>query len=164
MLVDTPGVGSIYAWNTEITRGFVPQVDAAVVLVGADPPLSELELRLVEQLAGQNTALLFAINKSDRMAPSEVSEAREFTQRALSSRLTRHAVRIFEVSATERLLSGPTRDWSSWRASWPTWRRARRPRWCSRRNGAGWSGSPPCSSTRWTSGWRRSRSRSTSSA
>ena len=111
-LVDTPGVGSIYAWNTEVTRAFVPQVDAALVLVGADPPLSELEMELVEQLSRQRTTLLFALNKADRMAPSEVSEAREFTQRALVSRLSRQDLRIHEVSATERLLVGPTRDWA----------------------------------------------------
>jgi len=111
-LVDTPGVGSIYAWNTEVTRAFVPQVDAALVLVGADPPLSELEMELVEQLSRQRTTLLFALNKADRMAPSEVSEAREFTQRALVSRLSRKDLRIYEVSATERLLGGPTRDWA----------------------------------------------------
>lgn len=111
-LVDTPGVGSIYAWNTEVTKTFVPQVDAALVLLGADPPLSELELELVDQFARQRTALLFALNKADRMAPSEISEAREFTQRALHARLARADVRIYEVSATERLLRGPSRDWS----------------------------------------------------
>jgi dynamin family protein len=111
-LVDTPGVGSIHAWNTEVTKAFVPQVDAALVLLGADPPLSALELDLVGQFARQTTALLFALNKADRMAPSEISEAREFTQRALGSRLARPDVRLYEVSATERLLRGPTRDWA----------------------------------------------------
>ncbi|HEY8206595.1 MAG TPA: dynamin family protein [Myxococcaceae bacterium] len=111
-LVDTPGVGSIYAWNTEVTRTFVPQVDAALVLLGADPPLSEMELELVEQFSRQTTTLLFALNKSDRMAPSEISEARDFTHRALATRLGRPDLRIFEVSATERLLGGPTRDWA----------------------------------------------------
>ncbi|HYV45685.1 MAG TPA: dynamin family protein [Myxococcaceae bacterium] len=111
-LVDTPGVGSIYAWNTEVTKTFVPQVDAALVLLGADPPLSELELELVDQFARQTTTLLFALNKSDRMAPSEISEAREFTQRALGSRLARADLRIYQVSATERLLGKATRDWA----------------------------------------------------
>jgi hypothetical protein len=46
------------------------------------------------------------------MAPSEISEAREFTQRALKNRLARTDLRIYEVSATERLLGGPTRDWA----------------------------------------------------
>jgi len=111
-LVDTPGVGSIYAWNTEVTKTFVPQVDAALVLLGADPPLSELELELVDQFARQTTTLLFALNKSDRMAPPEISEAREFTQRALGSRLARTDLRLYEVSATERLLGKATRDWA----------------------------------------------------
>lgn len=39
-LVDTPGLGSVYAANTAATRAFVPHIDAALVVVGPDPPIS----------------------------------------------------------------------------------------------------------------------------
>lgn len=38
-LVDTPGIGSVFSGNTETTKDFIPQVDAAMLVVGADPPL-----------------------------------------------------------------------------------------------------------------------------
>jgi len=34
-LVDTPGIGSVFAGNTMTTREFVPHVDAAIVVLGA---------------------------------------------------------------------------------------------------------------------------------
>jgi hypothetical protein len=37
-LVDTPGLGSVSLANTEATRAFVPHIDAALVVLGADPP------------------------------------------------------------------------------------------------------------------------------
>lgn len=50
-LVDTPGVGSIFAGNTAATKDFVPHIDAALVVLGADPPISGDELTLVKHRA-----------------------------------------------------------------------------------------------------------------
>ncbi len=36
-LVGTPSLGSVFAANDAVTRGFVPQVDAALVVIGAHP-------------------------------------------------------------------------------------------------------------------------------
>ena len=50
-LVDTPGIGSVFSGNTETTREFIPQIDAAILVVGADPPISGEELALIEAVA-----------------------------------------------------------------------------------------------------------------
>jgi len=111
-LVDTPGIGSVFAGNTEATRAFVPHVDAALVVLGADPPLSGDELALAGQIAKQCPDLLFALNKADRLSDAERQEAVDFTRRILSERLGRAAVPLYEVSATERLAGeGPPRGW-----------------------------------------------------
>jgi hypothetical protein len=49
-LVDTPGLGSVFAASSETTRAFVPQIDAALVVLGTDPPISGEELELLEQV------------------------------------------------------------------------------------------------------------------
>jgi len=54
-LVDTPGIGSVFAGNTATTRSFVPHIDAALVVLGADPPLSGDELALVDELGPEFT-------------------------------------------------------------------------------------------------------------
>lgn len=112
-LVDTPGIGSVHAGNTEATRAFVPHIDAALVVLGADPPISGEELALIEQVARRVRHLVFALNKADRLADAELREAAEFTREVLTQRLGRIVSAPLLVSATERLASGPTRDWSA---------------------------------------------------
>ena len=46
--VDTPGLGSVFTGNTAATHAFIPHIDAALVVVGADPPIAGEELALVE--------------------------------------------------------------------------------------------------------------------
>jgi GTP-binding protein EngB required for normal cell division len=111
-LVDTPGIGSVFLGNTEATRAFVPHVDAALVVLGADPPISADELALVEEIAKQCPDLLFVLNKADKLPESERDEAVEFTRRILSARLGKNEAPVYEVSATEQLAGqGPQRRW-----------------------------------------------------
>jgi len=111
-LVDTPGIGSVFTGNTAATRAFVPHVDAALVVLGADPPVSGDELALVEQIAGQCPDLVFVLNKADRISDAERAEAERFTKQVLSERLGRPSVRLHEVSASERLAgAGTLRGW-----------------------------------------------------
>lgn len=111
-LVDTPGLGSVFTGNTATTQAFVPHIDAALVVVGADPPLAGEELALVEAVARQAQHLILVLNKADRATQAEKSAVVEFTRRLLQRRLRRPAGPIFEVSAAERLENrGPERDW-----------------------------------------------------
>jgi GTP-binding protein EngB required for normal cell division len=111
-LVDTPGIGSVFGGNTEVTRSFVPHVDAALVVIGADPPLSADELALVEEIAKQCRDLIFVLNKADRLGEADREEAVRFTRRVLAERAGLKDVRLFEVSAAERLEGrGPERGW-----------------------------------------------------
>ena len=112
-LVDTPGLGSVFQGNTAETRAFVPHIDAALVVLGADPPIGGDELALVSHVAQRVDQLVFVLNKVDRLSAGDVAEARRFTTDVLARQLNRPAERLFDVSATERLARGPTRDWSA---------------------------------------------------
>ncbi len=112
-LVDTPGIGSILAGNTEATRAFVPHVDAAIVVLGADPPISGEEMALVEEIAAHVENLLFVLSKADRLPPGESAQAARFAEEALRKRLGTRASAFLLVSATETLDAGPTRDWEA---------------------------------------------------
>jgi Dynamin family len=112
-LVDTPGLGSVFEGNTAVTRGFVPHIDAGLVVLGADPPISADELALVQEIATQTPELIFVLNKSDRLPDTERREARSFAERVLKEKLGRPAI-VLEVSASERLAgTGPARDWQA---------------------------------------------------
>jgi GTP-binding protein EngB required for normal cell division len=110
-LVDTPGLGSVFAGNTEATREFVPHIDAAMVVLGADPPLSGVELDLVEETAKHIHRLVLVLSKTDKLSEEERREGRLFAESVLRRRLGREVGPILEVSAVERVKDGPTRDW-----------------------------------------------------
>ncbi len=111
-LVDTPGLGSVFAGNTAATRDFIPHIDAALVVLGADPPLAGDELATVEVVARNVQELIVVLNKADRTTEAERRAAEEFTRRLLEKRLKRPIGLLYEVSAAERLENrGPERDW-----------------------------------------------------
>lgn len=111
-LVDTPGLGSVFAGNTATTNAFIPHIDAALVITGSDPPLAGEELALVESVAKHAGHLIVVLNKADKATEEERTAAAEFTRRLLQKRLQREIGMVLQVSATERLANrGPERDW-----------------------------------------------------
>ena len=111
-LVDTPGLGSVFTGNTAATQAFIPHIDAALVVVGADPPLAGEELALVEAVGRQVQNLILVLNKADRTTDAEREAAVGFTEKVLEKRLKRSAGPVFEVSAADQLENrGPERDW-----------------------------------------------------
>ena len=110
--VDTPGLGSVFTGNTAATHAFIPHVDAALVVIGADPPLAGEELALVEAVAQHVQDLVVVLNKADRTTPDEKAAAVNFADRQVRKRLQRDLGPILEVSAAERIDNrGPERDW-----------------------------------------------------
>ena len=98
--------------NTAATHAFIPHIDAALVVIGADPPLAGEELGLVEAVAQQVEDIVLVLNKADRTTPEEKSAAVNFADRQVRKRLQRGLGPILEVSATERIDNhGPERDW-----------------------------------------------------
>ena len=110
--VDTPGLGSVFTGNTAATQAFIPHIDAALVVVGADPPLAGEELALVEAVGRQVQNLILVLNKADRATEAEKAAAVVFTRQVLEKRLQRTVGPVLEVSAAERLENRrPERDW-----------------------------------------------------
>jgi GTP-binding protein EngB required for normal cell division len=101
--VDTPGLGSIFAGNTAATQAFVPQIDAAIIVVGADPPIAGEEMALVEEVSKHVRQLIVVLNKADRATEEERQIAVPFTRKVLEKRLGRRVEFIYEISAAERL-------------------------------------------------------------
>jgi predicted GTPase len=87
--VDTPGLGSVFTGNTATTQAFIPHIDAALVVVGADPPIAGEELALVESIGEQVEDLILVINKADRTSDPEREAAAKFTRQILEKRLHR---------------------------------------------------------------------------
>ena len=111
-LVDTPGLGSVHATNTEATRAFVPRIDVALIVVGPDPPISGAELELVRDGSREVGELAIVLNKADQVSPEQLREVTAFTCNTVASAIDRRVERLFAVSALERLTTGTaTREW-----------------------------------------------------
>jgi Dynamin family len=112
--VDTPGLGSVFAGNTAATQAFIPHIDAAIVVVGADPPIAGEELALVGEIGKQVADLVVVLNKADRTSQEERGIAKLFTNKMLEKQLHRSIDRIYEVSAEGQLRgqrSSAGHDW-----------------------------------------------------
>jgi len=101
-LVDTPGIGSIHPHNTEIARGFLPRVDAALCVLDAGQPLSEAERELFRDTAERVPQLLFVVNKIDHLDHADREVAIEFIRSALGDLLGDVEAELFAVSARRR--------------------------------------------------------------
>lgn len=111
-LVDTPGLGSVWEANAAATRAFAPHIDAAIVVIGADPPIAGDELELVEAVGKHVHELLFVLNKADRVNSRELATAKAFARGVLEKRLSRPVPIIYETSAVEQAENrGSGRDW-----------------------------------------------------
>src|ERR1700689_5524726 len=82
-LVDTPGTGSVFEWDTEAAHAALESMDAAIFVLTADPPVSASERDLLGRVAGLSVTTFAVLNKADRLDEAELAEAAQFTRRVL---------------------------------------------------------------------------------
>jgi GTP-binding protein EngB required for normal cell division len=82
-LVDTPGLGSVFAHNTEATRSWMPNVAVALVTVSAERPLSDEDRRLVAEARQTAPRVVVLLTKVDLLTDAERTEVSAFLDRAL---------------------------------------------------------------------------------
>jgi small GTP-binding protein len=109
-LVDTPGIGSIHTHNTEVARGFLPCVDAALCVLDGGQPLSEAERKLFAEAAERVPRLLVAMNKMDHLEPGDRPAAIEFARAGLGKTWGTSEIEFFAVSARRGLGVAELRD------------------------------------------------------
>jgi ribosome biogenesis GTPase A len=102
ILIDTPGIGSTYAHNTRTTEGYLEQVDAGIVVLSVDPPITEVESHFIRNVKEEIPKLFFVLNKVDAASADEVSHISGFLEEELS-RLQIVSPEIFRLSARRAL-------------------------------------------------------------
>lgn len=114
-LIDTPGIGSTYRHNTEATLNFLPQCDAALFLVSADPPLTEVEVEFLKQVRTKVPRLFFILNKVDYLSLDDREAVLGFLRKMLVEQVGIESnVPLFSVSAKQGLESRKRRDGKLW--------------------------------------------------
>lgn len=103
ILVDTPGVGSTFQHNTAAAEAALSECDAALFVLSADPPITEVEIGYLEKARNIVPRIFFVLNKADLLDDVERSTAERF----LASVLREHGFNaqedIFVVSSRRGL-------------------------------------------------------------
>ena len=115
VLIDTPGIGSTYRHNTQATMNFLQQCDAALFLVSADPPITDVELDFLRQVREKVPRLFFVLNKIDYLNSIECDQALSFFRKILAEHLElEEHIPIFCVSARRGLESKINQNQDQW--------------------------------------------------
>ncbi len=102
VLIDTPGIGSTYVQNTRTTEGYLQNVDAGIVVLSVDPPITEIESHFLSNAKEDIPKLFFILNKIDLASAEEVSHISRFLGEQLSG-LQLESAEIFCLSARRAL-------------------------------------------------------------
>jgi GTP-binding protein EngB required for normal cell division len=97
-LVDTPGIGSAYEHNNDVTQHYLPQADAVLFVTSADQPMSKAELDFLESIRPYAGKIFYLLNKIDYLTPDEVGESLTFSRHIIEATLGIVAL-IYPVSA-----------------------------------------------------------------
>ncbi len=114
-LIDTPGIGSTFRHNTEATVNFLPQCDAALFVVSADPPITEVEVEFLKLARRKLARVFFILNKVDYLDADECDAAVAFLQQVLCEQVGfASPPPIFCTSARQGLAARQNQDVAAW--------------------------------------------------
>src|SRR5581483_2644510 len=85
--VDTPGLESALAHNTQASLDWLPNVGLALVAVSVDPPLSERDIELLRSLYQYTPKVAVLLTKADLVNAAEQAEIVEFVRAQLAKHL-----------------------------------------------------------------------------
>jgi len=115
VLIDTPGIGSIHHHNTEMTLNFLAQCDAALFLLSADPPITNVEVEFLHTIRDAVAKVFFVLNKVDYFTGEETETALSFFKKALRDRAgIEEQVSVYPVSAKQGLAAAMSGDADLW--------------------------------------------------
>ena len=99
LAIDTPGVGSTFLHNTETAEAVLGECDAALFVLSADPPITEVEVKYLRDVQKLIPKVFFILNKVDLLDESDRTLAEKFLADVLAEQAgVSPPVRIFCVS------------------------------------------------------------------
>ncbi|HEY7164249.1 MAG TPA: dynamin family protein [Candidatus Binatia bacterium] len=117
VIIDTPGIGSTFRHNTEATLAFLPQCDAALFVMSADPPITDVELDFLKAVRRKVSRLFFVMNKVDYLDADETSRAVEFFRKTVTDIAVLNGDPVYAVSAKKALQARLRNDPDLWQNS-----------------------------------------------
>lgn len=98
-LIDTPGIGSTHIHNTSTTEDYLGEVDAGIVVLSVDPPITAVEAEFLRRIRHHVPRLFFIVNKIDLVTTHETESVVGFLAGELRNRIGIAEPELFTVSA-----------------------------------------------------------------
>jgi GTP-binding protein EngB required for normal cell division len=96
-IIDTPGTGSWHAAHEQVAEEATDAMDIAVVVIGAEPPMSANEVRLVQLASERAVRVHVVLGKADRLSDEEQVAAAGYAA-TVAARVLGSAVDVLPVS------------------------------------------------------------------
>lgn len=87
--VDTPGLGSVFRYNTEMSEEWLPEVGCAIVTISSDRPLSENDLNLIRELMDYTPRVVLLLSKADLLSEEQQHQVVKFFKDTLKRELNK---------------------------------------------------------------------------
>ncbi|MFM9964371.1 MAG: dynamin family protein [Planctomycetaceae bacterium] len=112
VLLDTPGLGALYASHAEITHRFLPEADAVIFVFDAASPISESELQIVAQVLEVTDQIFFLQTRIDAFRREAWQTTQQRSQQLLSERFGERLrdVRVWPLSSINLRKAAETGD------------------------------------------------------
>ncbi|HTV28192.1 MAG TPA: dynamin family protein [Xanthobacteraceae bacterium] len=117
-LIDTPGIGSTLGHNTQAALRVLPECDASLFILSADPPITEAELDYLRRLKSKMGRTFFVLNKIDYLAADERAAVADFLRNVLvTDSFLEPGAEILAVSSRLGLSAKQQGDDTAWQQS-----------------------------------------------
>lgn len=87
--VDTPGLGSVFRYNTVLSEDWLPEVGCAIVTISSDRPLSEHDLNLIRELMDYTPRVVLLLSKVDLLTDEQQRQVVTFFKDTLKKELNK---------------------------------------------------------------------------
>ncbi len=104
-ILDTPGLGSLYAGHARITHRFVPEANAVIFVLESGQPVVEEDLKFIEQVLTATRNIFFVQTKIDQYAKEDWQNIQRRNQEILAAKFEGRLAdsRVWPVSSTNLL-------------------------------------------------------------
>ena len=101
-ILDTPGLGALYAGHAQITYRFVPEADAVIFVLESGQPIIEDDLKFIEQILNVTSNIFFIQTKIDQYTKDDWQSIQRRNQEILfrSFKGQLADTRVWPVSST----------------------------------------------------------------
>jgi GTP-binding protein EngB required for normal cell division len=108
--IDTPGIGSAIAANTDTTMRFLPQSDAVVFVTSVETPVTVAEIDFIRNIREYVRKIFFVVNKIDLAREEDRGQVLDFISRTLARETGVEEISFFAVSSSMALESKLSRN------------------------------------------------------